>query len=216
MHIEPGVLDAAKIASANAVAVATLAASAGGLIRRPTDAGRSLLAALFFSAFMQFWHMPVGPSELHLIGASAIYFTFGFLPTLFGFALGLAVQGLLFEPQDLAHLGVNALSLTVPLIATHRIFGHRFFAADGVTTNWAAVLKFDACYYSGVVAMVGFWLALGHEPTPFQSWAAFAASYLPLVAIEPVFTLLVLKGLKRLDGSPAVQRLTAASRLRLV
>ena len=213
MHIEPGVLDAAKIASANVAALGALGASAWVFVRRPADLAKTMLAALFFSIFMQVWHMPVGPSELHLIGASAIYFTFGFLPTLFGFALGLALQGVLFEPQDLVHLGVNSLSLMVPLIAVHAAFGRRFFS--GVETRWSSVLKFDAAYYAGVVAMVGFWLALGQEPTPLQSWARFAASYLPLVALEPLFTLAVLKGLKRFEGSAPVRTLTIAPQLRL-
>jgi len=215
MHIEPGVLDAAKIASANVAALGALGASASGFVRRPADLVKTALAALFFSIFMQVWHMPVGPSELHLIGASAIYFTFGFLPTLVGFALGLALQGLLFEPQDLVHLGVNSLSLMVPLIAVHAAFGRRFFARDGLETRWSSVLKFDAAYYAGVVAMVGFWLALGQEPTPLQSWARFATSYVPLVALEPLFTLAVLKGLKRFEGSAPVRTLTAAPQLRI-
>lgn len=215
MHIEPGVLDGAKIASANIAAMGTLGASAFGVLRRPADLAKTLLAALFFSVFMQIWHMPVGPSELHLIGASAIYFTFGFLPTLLGFALGLALQGLLFEPQDLVHLGVNSLSLMVPLIAVHAAFGRRFFASGGIETRWASALRFDAAYYAGVVAMVGFWLALGQEPTPLQSWATFAASYLPLIALEPVFTLLVLKGLKRFEATGPVRTFTVAPQLRL-
>ncbi len=215
MHIEPGVLDAAKIASANIAAMGTLGASAFGVLRRPADLAKTLLAALFFSVFMQIWHMPVGPSELHLIGASAIYFTFGFLPTLLGFALGLALQGLLFEPQDLVHLGVNSLSLMVPLIAVHAAFGRRFFASGGIETRWASALRFDAAYYAGVVAMVGFWLALGQEPTPLQSWATFAASYLPLIALEPAFTLLVLKGLKRFEATGPVRTFTVAPQLRL-
>ena len=213
MHIEPGVLAAAKITAANAAALATLGASAAGFRRRPADLAKAGLAALFFSIFMQLWHMQVGPSELHLIGASAIYFTFGFLPTLFGFALGLALQGLIFEPQDLVHLGVNSLSLMVPLVAVHAAFGHRFFVP--LETRWSSVLKFDAAYYAGVVAMVGFWLALGQEPTPLESWARFAASYLPLVLLEPLFTLLVLKGLKRFGGTALVRGFTAAPHLRL-
>lgn len=215
MHIEPGVLDAAKIASANAAAFGTLGAAAWGFARRPGDLAKTLLAAGFFSVFMQVWHMPVGPSELHLVGASAIYFAFGFLPTLFGFALGLALQGLLFEPQDLVHLGVNSLSLMIPLIAVHAAFGRRFFAREALQTRWSSVLAFDAAYYAGVVAMVGFWLALGREATPLQSWTTFAASYLPLVVLEPLFTLLVVKGLKRFESVPAVQALTVAPRLRL-
>ena len=125
MHIEPGILSAPQIAAANATAVATLAAHAGGLVRRPLDIARTLLAAAAFSLLMEVWHQPVGPSELHFIGASTIYFLFGFVPTLFGFAIGLALQALLFEPQDMLHLGVNALSLMLPLIAAHTLIGRR-------------------------------------------------------------------------------------------
>ena len=123
MHIEPGILNAAKVMSKNIGAVGALAAYTPSLVRRPPEIGKVLLAAVFFSLFMQVFHMPVGVSELHFVGASAVYFTFGFLPTLFGFALGLLLQGLIFEPQDLIHLGVNSLSLMLPLIATHQLIG---------------------------------------------------------------------------------------------
>ena len=117
MHIEPGFLSDAKIMAANVAAVGLLAAHAPALWRRPALWLRTLLAAVFFSVFMQSFHLPVGPSELHFIGAMPVYVLFGLLPTLFGFALGLLMQGLLFEPQDLVHLAVNALSLIVPLLA---------------------------------------------------------------------------------------------------
>ncbi|MCB1376380.1 MAG: energy-coupling factor ABC transporter permease, partial [Rhodobacteraceae bacterium] len=76
MHIEPGVLDASKIAYANAAAVATLGAFAPKFLSRPLDIAKTAAAAVFFSVFMQVWHTPVGPSELHFVGASAVYLTF--------------------------------------------------------------------------------------------------------------------------------------------
>jgi len=45
--------------------------------------------------------------------------------------------------------------------------------------------------------MVGFWLAIGQVATPFSAWATFAASYLAIVACEPVFTYATLKLLKK-------------------
>lgn len=216
MHIEPGVLNAAKVLSANAGAVTTLAVYAPGLVRRPIEIGKVLLAAAFFSVFMQVFHMPVGASELHFVGASAVYFTFGFLPTLFGFAIGLLLQGMIFEPQDLLHLGVNSLSLILPLIATHELIGKRFFQTDDKTpVKWSTIVRFDAAYYSGVVGMVGFWLALGNEPTPFYNWLIFAASYLPLVFCEPLFTWGVVRLLNRVDPKSIVRRLTAIDQLKI-
>jgi ABC-type Co2+ transport system permease subunit len=217
MHIEPGVLNAVKILSANVAAVSTLGAHAPAALRAPGVWVKTLLAAAFFSVFMEIFHMPVGPSELHFIGASAVYFTFGFLPTLFGFALGLTLQGVLFEPQDLVHLGVNSLSLMLPLIATHMALGQRFFATeDRKALSWAAILRFDAAYYAGVVGMVGFWLFLGEEATPLQSWLWFAASYLPVVLCEPVFTYASLRLLKQQTGWNMLQRFTALPQLTVV
>jgi ABC-type Co2+ transport system permease subunit len=210
MHIEVGILSAPVIASANAAALATLTAHAGDFVRRPLDLAKTLLAAVFFSLFMEAWHQPVGPSELHFIGASMVYFVFGFAPTMFGFALGLFLQCVLFEPQDMLHLGVNALSLIVPLIAAHTLVGRRILAAAGTAPiAWASVLKFDAIYYGGVVTMVGFWLASGNARAPFADWALFAACYLPVVLCEPAITCAVLRAIRRLDTTSPVRRLTA-------
>lgn len=216
MHIEPGVLSAAKVVAANAGAIATLGANLPALIRHPSDLLKTVLAAGFFSLFMEIFHMPVGASELHFVGASAVYFTFGYLPALFGFALGLLLQGLLFEPLDLYHLGVNSLSLMLPLIAAHEIFGKGFFRPqDKTPVKWATILRFDATYYAGVVGMVGFWLILGDEPTPFINWGVFALSYLPLVFCEPLFTWGVLKLMGRSDAGSLVRRATAIDRLKV-
>jgi ABC-type Co2+ transport system permease subunit len=210
MHIEVGILSAPEIAGANAAAIATLTAHASEFRRRPLDLAKTLLAAVFFSLFMEGWHQPVGPSELHFIGASMVYFVFGFAPTMFGFALGLLLQCVLFEPQDMLHLGVNALSLIVPLIAAHTLVGRRILAAAGTAPiAWASVLKFDAIYYGGVVTMVGFWLASGNARAPFADWALFAACYLPVVLCEPAITCAVLRAIRRLDTTSPVRRLTA-------
>ncbi|MFD1626060.1 energy-coupling factor ABC transporter permease [Azospirillum griseum] len=217
MHIEPGVLDAVKVTAANGAALATLAVYSPALVRQPVELVKAVFAALFFSVFMEIYHLPVGPSELHFIGASAVYFTFGFLPTLFGFAVGLLLQGALFEPQDLLHLGVNSLSLIVPLVAVHETVGKRFFAEGVAKTavTWGRIMAFDAAYYAGVVAMVGFWLFWGEEATPLADWALFAASYLPLVLCEPVFTFVALKGVNRLTAASPLRRVTALDRLAL-
>lgn len=190
MHIEPGLIAAPKLAFAAVAAVGLLGFYAPRLFKQPVLLLRTALAAVFFSLFMQAFHMQVGPSELHFLGAMPIYLAFGFVPTLFGFALGLLLQGLLFEPQDLMNLAVNTLSLGVPLVALHYTLGRRL-VASGVN-RVQTILKLDSVYYAGVVAMVGFWLMLGDTVTALADWASFAAAYLPVVALEPVATLGVL------------------------
>jgi len=212
MHIEPGMLDQFKILGANVAAIGVLATHAPALLKRPTLWLRTALAAVFFSLFMQAFHMKVGPSELHFVGAMPIYLLLGFVPTLFGFAIGLLLQGLLFEPQDLVHLAVNTLSLVVPLIALHHTMGKRLQAALSVQT----ILKLDAFYYAGVTAMVGFWLMNGVGQTALADWARFAASYVSLVLLEPLFTVLIVSGVRGVRNTTWAracldERLTAAA-----
>ncbi|MCP9774297.1 energy-coupling factor ABC transporter permease [Cyanobium sp. WAJ14-Wanaka] len=217
MHIHPGILAAPKIIGANYTALVTLAGFAPALLKKPLLLVKTIAAALIFSLLMQVVHFPVGPSELHLVGASIVYFLFGFLPAMFGFAIGLLLQGLVFEPQDLMHLGVNTLSLILPLIATHQLLGKRFFAKgeNGLAVNWAQIVKFDAIYYSGVVVMVGFWLLNGSEATPLQSWATWAISYLPIVLIEPLLTYLAIKAVQGSKPGSWLRNLTSAGSLKL-
>lgn len=197
MHIEPGLLATPKLMAANLAAVALMAAHAPAWLKQPKLWLRTVLAALFFTVFMQSFHRPVGPSELHFIGAMPIYLTLGFLPTLFGFAAGLLLQGLVFEPQDLVHLSVNFLSLSVPLAVLHHTLG-QCLASGALSVG--RILKLDAVYYTGVTVMVGFWLAIGNDATALADWGLFAASYLAIVALEPLFTVLVVKGVQTLHA----------------
>jgi ABC-type Co2+ transport system permease subunit len=218
MHIEPGVLSGLKLAYANQTALATTAAFAPALLRKPTEIIRTIVAALFFSLLMQLVHQSVGASELHLIGASTIYALFGFLPTLLGFPLGLLLQGLVFEPADLMHLGVNSLSLMLPLLTAHALIGRGWMqrkANQKHPIHWSEVVRFDAIYYSGVVAMVGFWLLNGTEQTPLAQWGWFAAAYLPLVLLEPVLTLVLVRLIKQSPQGSWLHQWSAVDRLQL-
>lgn len=216
MHIEPGLLTQTKVLGANAAVIAVLLAHAPALLKRPTLMLRTGLAALFFSIFMQSFHMPVGPSELHFVGAMPMYLLLGYVPTLFGFALGLLLQGALFEPGDLPHLAVNSLSLIVPLMVLHATLGRRWARGLSERTSVAQILKLDGVYYAGVTLMVGFWLALGDEAMAFSAWAVFAASYLSVVALEPVFTVAIVRLAVKVRGqfwarACLDERLTAAA-----
>ena len=184
MHIEPGFVVQSKIILANVGAVGVMGLYAKDLLAKPQLIVRTVLAAIFFSLFMQLFHLPAGPSELHLLGAMPIYLLLGFVPALFGFALGLLFQGLAFAPTDLAHLSINSLSLMLPLIAVHMAFGKNLKTKD---LSLKSLAKLDSAFYAGVTLMVGFWL-LGEGVTSFATWAVFAASYAPIVLGEIAFT----------------------------
>jgi cobalt/nickel transport system permease protein len=196
MHIEIGILTPEKITFASVTATALLGTHAMSLMKSPSALLRTPLAALFFSVLMQVWHMPVGPSELHFVGAMPIYLLFGFLPTLFGFGLGLLLQALLFEPQDLMHLPINFLSLAIPLLILHHMKAKKI-----PVMSISEVFKLDGIYYAGVTLMVGFWLSIGSVSQPIASWAMFAVSYTSLIVIEPFLTIYLVLLLRRARNS---------------
>ena len=213
MHIEPGYVSSAKVIAANAGAIGVFAWGCRKQIQtfpsEPQIFVKTVLASAFFTLFMQSFHVSVGPSELHFVGAMAMYLTLGFTPTVLGFGIGLLFQGLIFNPGDLYHLGVNSLSLMLPLISVHYVSGRKFFDQTlAERLSWTKIVKLDAMYYTGVTSMVGFWLIIGDVPTPFSAWAAFAGSYLAIVAFEPVVTYVTLRALKSADGHSLVKKLT--------
>ncbi len=214
MHIEPGFIVQAKVIVANVVASGVLLNYARFYLKQPADLIRTVLAALFFTLCMQSISTPVGPSELHFVGAMIIYLSLGFIPAMFGFAAGLLLQGLIFDPQDLAHLAVNSLSLIIPLIAVHFTLGRKL-RDQQLSVSWKNILKMDAIYYAGVTLMVGFWLAMSQVATPFSAWLAFTASYLVVVAIEPILTYGVIKGLKRFQENKWIDICFAVKPLKL-
>lgn len=213
MHIEIGIIDPVRIAAANATALSLFLAQTPALIREPAVIIKTAAAALVFSVLMQSWHLPVGPSELHLIGATTIYLLFGFRATMMGFGLGLALQTLM-EPQDLLHIGVNSLSLMVPLMAVHLSYGRRLFG-QGVADRFtfARVLRLDAIYYAGVATMVGFWLLLSNAATPFADWARWAIAYMPVFALEAMITFAAVTLFGRKRNLPMLQRFSELGRL---
>jgi len=218
MHIEPGYVQPAKIVLANAGAGTVLLWAVKEQIKdwakAPWTLVKTAVAAVAFTVFMQSFSAPVGPSELHFTGAMAMYLTLGFFPALMGFAIGLLVQGLLFSPWDLVHLGVNALSLMLPLVAVHYTLGKTLFDQNAKRRlNFATMVKLDAMYYAGVTSMVGFWLLVGGGETALSAWLAFAASYLVIVAAEPVLTYAVVGGLKKVQDQRWVQNLFVVNQL---
>lgn len=214
MHIEVGIIDPARIALANAAALALVAAQLPAIVRNPLVVPKAILAAVGFSAMMQIWHLPVGPSELHLIGATTIYMLFGFAPAMLGFALGLVLQAFLFEPGDIPHLGVNALSLMVPMIAAHYSLGRRLFDANlRDRFSLGKVLRIDAVYYAGVSAMVGFWLMISNDSFAVADWATWVAAYFPVFVAEAVITFSVVSLIKGLRSNGLVSRMTEVNRL---
>ena len=220
MHIEPGVVDGAKIVLSYATAAASIgliAKMASDTIRQ--DEGVASLAirsaattALVFSFFEILPHHAVGVSEVHLILGSTLFLIFGAGPAAIGLALGLIAQSVFFAPFDLPQYGMNITTLIVPLylmgLLARRIIPEKTAYTD---VKYSQAFALSTSYQGGIVAWVAFWALYGHGITleNLAQIGTFGLAYMSVILIEPLIDLAVLAGaksLKQLRGTPFVQR----------
>ncbi|WP_425039353.1 energy-coupling factor ABC transporter permease [Primorskyibacter sp. S187A] len=208
MHIEPGVVDGAKMV----LAYGTAAAAAGYSLKLIKDDLKAHSIASFclrsvismvgvFVFFEVFPHFAVGVSEVHIILGTTLFLLMGAGPAAVGLAGGLAVQGLFFAPSDVPMYFVNVTTLLFPLFAVDAL-ARRFVPRTTayVDLRYVDVLKVSAVCQGGVVAWVAFWAIYGQGvgADNLSAVMSFDAAYLLVIAIEPLADLAVLAGAKGL------------------
>jgi len=218
MHIEPGIVDGAKMVLGYATATGAIGYSAKLALDTVKREGvaplavRALIAvALVFSFFQILPHYPVGVSEVHFILGSTLFLLLGAGPAAIGLALGLLVQGLFFAPADLPQYGMNVTSLLVPLLLVDAL-ARRIIPANTAykDVSYGQALKLSTAYQGGVVAWVGFWAVYGSGvgADNLAQVASFSAAYMAVVIVEPLLDLALLaaaKSLHQLADSKAFQ-----------
>jgi len=208
MHIEPGVVDGAKIILSYATAIAALGFSAKTSIDMIKKDGfmslisRSALTTILVFIFFEVMpHHAVGVSEVHFILGSTLFLVFGPAAAAIGLSLGLLAQGVFFAPFDLPQYGMNLTTLLLPLFAMAAV------ARRTITENTAYVditykqaLQLSLTFQGGIIAWVAFWAFYGQGfgAENMSSVATFGLAYLTVVLIEPVLDLAVLAGAKSL------------------
>jgi ABC-type Co2+ transport system permease subunit len=208
VHIEPGVVDGAKIVLSYATALAAFGFSAKASIDMIKKDGlmslisRSTLTTLFVFAFFELLpHNAVGVSEVHLILGSTLFLIFGPAAASIGLILGLLTQGVFFAQFDLPQYGMNVTTLLLPLFAMSAV-ARRTIAENTayVDISYKQALKLSLTYQGGIVAWVAFWAFYGQGfgAENLASVATFGMAYLSVVLIEPVLDLAVLAGAKSL------------------
>ncbi|MBB3994080.1 ABC-type Co2+ transport system permease subunit [Sulfitobacter undariae] len=225
MHIEPGVVDGAKMV----FAYGTAAVAAGYSLKLINEdlrthsavsfGLRSVIAAVgVFIFFEVLPHFAVGISEVHLILGTTLFLLLGSGPATIGLAGGLAIQGLLFAPSDVPMYFVNVSTLLFPLFAVDALAKKVIPKTTAyVDLRYRDVLKMSAVYQGGVVVWVAFWATYGQGVgvDNLAAVAGFGAAYLLVILIEPVVDLAALAGAKSLqaltDKGVFTQRLHSAS-----
>ncbi len=225
MHIEPGVVDGAKILLSVGTASVACALTVEAIIDTLRSNGVSALinrtlmtTFLVFLSFEVLWHHPVGVSEVHLIMGSTLFLLFGVAPTALGLTLGLLIQGIFFAPTDLPQFGMNLTSLLLPLFAMSLVARQIVKPSIAyVDLSYRQTLKLSLVFQGGVVTWVAFWTLYGQgvSATNWEALASFAAAYGIVVVIEPLLDLGVLAIAKQMDSKDIralfASRLTAAS-----
>lgn len=209
MHIEPGIVDGAKITLSYATAAGSFGLAAKMALDTIHREGATALAlrtlattALVFSFFEVFPHHAVGVSEVHLILGSTLFLIFGAGAAGLGLAMGLLLQGLFFAPFDLPQYGMNVTTLIVPLFAmtflAKRIIPEATAYKD---VGYGQALMLSSAYQGGTVAWVAFWSLYGGGlgAQNLAATASFGAAYLLVIVLEPLIDLAVL-GLAKLSG----------------
>jgi ABC-type Co2+ transport system permease subunit len=200
LHIEPGIVDGAKMA----LSYITAAAAGGVTLKSAVDNMReagvlpfvfraAISTGLVFCFFQVFPHYPVGVSEVHLILGSTLFLLFGMAPAACGLALGLLTQGLLFAPFDLPQYFINVTTLLVPLFAVSML-ARRIIAPDTpyVDLNYGQALALSTAYQAGIVGWVAFWAFYGHwrcllQPNPPAASSAVCFSISVCTPQRPEF-----------------------------
>ena len=196
MHIEPGVVDEAKMA----LGYAATAGAAGLTIKYSVDtlrqsnslafALRLIMAALLTVFFFEVLpKIPVGVSEVHFIFGSTLFLLFGAAPAAIGLAAGLAIQGLFLAPADLPQYFMNTSTLLFPLFAISWVAG-RIVAPNTayVDCTYKQVIKLSVTYQAGIVAWVAFWAFYGQGfgSDNISAVTGFGLAYLSVILIEPI------------------------------
>lgn len=208
MHIEPGVVDGAKMV----LAYGTAATAAGYSLKLINDdlkthsvasfGVRSVIAAIGVFIFFEVMpHFAVGVSEVHFILGTTLFLLLGAGPAAIGLAGGLAIQGFFFAPSDVPMYFVNISTLLFPLFAVDAL-AKRIVAPSTayVDLRYVDVLKMSAVYQGGIVAWVAFWALYGQGfgAENLSAVVSFGAAYLLVIVLEPLADLAVLAGAKGL------------------
>jgi len=206
MHIEPGIVDAAKMGLA--VVTATGAAAYTAKLcwtqlktRGPVGliGGAVVSTAAVFIFFELLPHFAVGVSEVHFILASTLFLMFGAAPAALGLAGGLLIQSLFLSPTDLPMYAVNLTTLLVPLFALQALAQKLIAPGTAyVDLKYSQTLALSAAFQGGVVAWVAFWAFYGQGFAATSGVLAFGSAYMVVVLIEPLADLAVLAAAKSL------------------
>jgi cobalt/nickel transport system permease protein len=150
----------------------------------------AVFSALFFLA--SFIHIPIGPTSAHLLMSGIIGAVLG-IRAFAAIFIALFLQGLLFGYGGITTLGVNTL-----IIATPSLIARGLYIASLRYVKFKYMLWFLCGALPVFVSGVLFALVLLLDNNAFLGASAImGAAHIPLMAMEGVITLFILRFIKR-------------------
>ena len=207
MHIEPGVVNGAKIGLSYLTGAAALGIGLKFFIKRAFNnpsvlitAVRCLITTIFvFSFFEVLPQYPLGVSEVHFIFGATLFLFFGVGATAFGLVAGLSLQGLFLAPSDLPQLYINISTLLFPLYAVSYI-SKKIIPANIAYTDlkYRHVISLTGIYQGGIILWVAFWCFYGQgfNQETFYNVGVFSLAYSTVIGIECLLDVGLLATLK--------------------
>ena len=195
MHIEPGVVNGAKIGLSYLTGAAAIAIGLKLLTQHMSNkrsvlvtAVRCLITTIFvFSFFEILPQYPLGVSEVHFIFGATLFLFFGAGATAFGLVAGLSLQGLLLAPSDLPQLYINISTLLFPLFAVSYI-SKKIIPVNIAYTDlhYKQVISLTGVYQGGIILWVAFWCFYGQgfNQETLYNVGVFSLAYSTVIGIE--------------------------------
>lgn len=194
MHISEGVLSGSVLISGGVLAAA---GTAVGLKKLDYDriAHVSMLSASFFIASLI--HVPVGPSNAHLIlnGIVGLILGWAAFPAIF---VALLLHAVLFQFGGITSIGVNTMIMAMPSVLCYYFFRFMLFKKPAIAGSAAFACGFLSVFFSAV--LVG--LALMTTDENFLKISGLVVvAHFPVMIIEGIITAFFIIFIKKVQPS---------------
>ncbi len=186
MHISEGVLSAPVLGAGALLAVGGLVAGLKKMDNRRVPEVAVVASALFVASLIRF---PLGPASVHLTlnGLAGILLGWMAFPAVF---VALLLQALLFQFGGFTTLGVNTVVMALPAVVAHLICRPLLSSGARSAAVWAGGIAGAIGVAGGAILIA---ISLIATERSFKALTlAFAATHVPVLAVEGAVTAFVL------------------------
>lgn len=189
MHISDGILSSEVIVATSILSLGLLAFSLKG-IKNKNIALISAMSAIFFIA--SFIHIPLGPTQIHLVLIGIIGIILG-SQVFLGLLIALLLQATLLGFGGLSSLGANLIIMALPSYLIFLVVKMGLLNFLSIKIKYFMVGFLPVLLSTLILALV---LALSKEEYLIASYTVIAAN-IPAMIIEGLVTLFLINYLKK-------------------